>query len=86
MLSSLFYSLILLWRNNVINLKNHLYYLSCKLKLVLLRKHGFENSLLIHVCRALKVGVYSNEGICFSDLLFSKFGYILYRIKTRILS
>ena len=67
------HSFVFLRSDNIIDLQNHLYDLSCKFKLVLLGSSRLENALVFHVLGALVVGINSNEGASLLNLGLTHF-------------
>jgi hypothetical protein len=67
------HSLVFLGSDNIIDLKNHLYHLSCKFQLVLLGGCRLENTLFLHVLGALVVSINTDERALLLDLCFTHF-------------
>ena len=78
-------SLILLWRDNVVNFEDHLHHLCRQFELLLLRHDRFVYTLLVHIRGPFVIGINSNEWVIFSDLLFTQFTYIFDWVVTRVL-
>mmetsp|Transcript_8220 Transcript_8220/g.9954 ORF Transcript_8220/g.9954 Transcript_8220/m.9954 type:complete len:568 (-) Transcript_8220:99-1802(-) len=83
--SRLWCSLVLLGRDHIINLQNHLNHLSCELKLLLLGHDGFEDALFAHICSALVVGIDADEGVLSAHLLFAQLAHIFDGVVARVL-
>lgn len=79
-------SLVLLRRNDIVNLEDHFDDLRGQFKLLLLGHHRLKDALFVHIHGSFVISVNAKERVVFSDLLFSQFGYVLDRVVARILS
>lgn len=69
-------SLVLLWRNDIVDLEDHLDHLRRELELLLLGHDGLKDTLLAHVRRALMVCVDAHEWVLCVDLFFAQLAHV----------
>jgi len=78
-------SLVLLWRNHIVDFEDHLDDLSCKLELLLLGHDRLEDALLAHVGCSNVVGIDTDEWVLSADLFLTELANILDGVVTGVL-
>ena len=78
-------SLVLLWRDDIVDLEDHLDHLRREFELLLLGHDRLEDALLAHVRRALVVRVDAHEWVLCVDLFFAQLAHVFDRVVAGVL-